>query len=247
MPLRQSGRRLPAELSHHAQYGIKKTRTDSDPRLQPMAIFLAAAVAAAPAPLLIDCTDTYRAGPADLHSGEAAVRRAAATLAAAGLSSQPRPGWPGRAATAPDGPGLIAALRRSAAALGAGPPGPGPPVFLRQLHHAGDLARGPVQGRPEAALAVAPEATRGPGRLVRSDRAARCGRRRRGRGFAFGAEFHSVCAPADFTCLILLLSLLLDFPCETPATSIAQDRLFLWPVLHIALLCRSLPRNSLST
>ena len=33
-------------------------------------------------------------------------------------------------------------------------------------------------------------------------------------------------SPADFICLILLRSLLLDFPCATPATPIAPDRLF---------------------
>jgi hypothetical protein len=74
-------------------------------------------------------------------------------------------GWrPGPA----DGPGLLAALRRSEAALcpgqspvptqgpgRAGPDRTGPGVFLWQLHHAGDLAKGPGPGRLEAALGMA--------------------------------------------------------------------------------------------
>ena len=40
-------------------------------------------------------------------------------------------------------------------------------------------------------------------------------------------SFHSVPSSAGFICPILLLSLLLDFPCVTLATSIALDHLFL--------------------
>ena len=61
-------------------------------------------------------------------------------------------------------------------------------------------------------------------------------------------SFHSVPSSAGFIHLILLQSLLLDFPCATQATPIVLDRLFLnvcsvgsMAVLHIALLCPPWP------